>query len=171
VGLRELITDAWSCLDYKPAMADPRRPGRNAWANLASSWIPDDDLRRLAAYRLLAAYDPNQAGQLAELSGDDDRGGERRELGDASKIVDTALGYLLGSEQQTIGVADAEHAGNEPSPEAAAARAVQERLRAWAAKELLPLRVQQAERNAILLGDGVYTLARDPGKGRVLPRT
>ncbi|MFG3193905.1 hypothetical protein [Streptomyces omiyaensis] len=170
MGLRELITDAWSWLDYKPAMADPRRPGRNAWADLMSSWIPDEDLRRLAAYRLLAAYDSNQAGQLAELSGDDDRGGERRELGDASKIVDTALGYLLGSEQ-TISVPGAEHAGDEPSPEAAAARAVQERLRAWAEKELLPLRVQQAERNAILLGDGVYTLAWDPGKGRVLLRT
>ncbi|MFB7829308.1 hypothetical protein [Streptomyces hydrogenans] len=170
MGLRELITDAWSWLDYKPAMADPRRPGRNAWADLTSSWIPDEDLRRLAAYRLLAAYDSNQAGQLAELSGDDDRGGERRELGDASKIVDTALGYLLGSEQ-TISVAGAEHAGDEPSPEAVAARTVQERLRAWAEKELLPLRVQQAERNAILLGDGVYTLAWDPGKGRVLLRT
>ncbi|MEU7017256.1 hypothetical protein [Streptomyces sp. NPDC046385] len=170
MGLRELITDAWSWLDYKPAMADPRRPGRNAWADLTSSWIPDEDLRRLAAYRLLAAYDSNQAGQLAELSGDDDRGGERRELGDASKIVDTALGYLLGSEQ-TISVAGAEHAGEEPTPEAAGARAVQEQLRAWAEKELLPLRVQQAERNAILLGDGVYTLAWDPGKGRVLLRT
>ncbi|MFE4661041.1 hypothetical protein ACFRFJ_30655 [Streptomyces hydrogenans] len=170
MGLRELITDAWSWLDYKPVMADPRRPGRNAWADLTSSWIPDEDLRRLAAYRLLAAYDSNQAGQLAELSGDDDRGGERRELGDASKIVDTALGYLLGSEQ-TISVAGAEHAADEPSPEAAAARAVQERLRVWAEKELLPLRIQQAERNAILLGDGVYTLAWDPGKGRVLLRT
>lgn len=61
----------------------------------------------------------------------------------------------------------AEHAGEEPSPEAAAARAVQERLWAWAEKELLPLRVQQAERNAVLLGDGVYSLAWDPGKGRV----
>ncbi|MBT2439605.1 hypothetical protein J7E93_05610 [Streptomyces sp. ISL-36] len=170
MGLRDLITDAWSWLDYKPTMADPRRPGRNAWADLTSSWVPDEDLRRLAAYRLLAAYDSNQAGQLAELSGDDDRGEERRELGDASKIVDTALGYLLGSEQ-TISVVGAEHAGDEPSPEAAAARAVQERLRAWAEKELLTLRVQQAERNAILLGDGVYTLAWDPGKGRVLLRT
>ncbi|MFE5969633.1 hypothetical protein [Streptomyces sp. NPDC056463] len=170
MGLRELITDAWSWLDYKPVMADPRRPGRNAWADLTSSWIPDEDLRRLAAYRLLAAYDSNQAGQLAALSGDDASGAERRELGDASKIVDTALGYLLGSEQ-TISVAGAENSDGEPSPEAAAARAVQERLRSWAEKELLPLRVQQTERNAILLGDGVYTLAWEPGKGRVLLRT
>ncbi|MFE5483015.1 hypothetical protein [Streptomyces sp. NPDC056527] len=92
MGLRDLITDAWSWLDYKPVMADPRRPGRNAWADLTSSWIPDEDLRRLAAYRLLAAYDSNQAGQLAALSGDDDTRPERRELGDPSKIVDTTLG-------------------------------------------------------------------------------
>ncbi|TQK44442.1 hypothetical protein FBY35_5946 [Streptomyces sp. SLBN-118] len=170
MGLRELITDVWSWLDYKPAMADPRRPGRNAWAELTSSWVPDEDLRRLAAYRLLAAYDSNQAGQVAAITGDDDAGTERRELGDASKLVDTALGYLLGSEQ-TISVAGAEHADDEPTSEAAAALAVQDKLRAWAEKELLPLRIQQAERTAILLGDAVYTLAWDPGKGRVLLRT
>ncbi|MFI6050409.1 hypothetical protein ACIBCO_09990 [Streptomyces violascens] len=151
-------------------MADPRRPGRNAWAELTSSWVPDEDLRRLAAYRLLAAYDSNQAGQVAAITGDDEAGTERRELGDASKLVDTALGYLLGSEQ-TITVAGAEHADDEPTSEAAMALAVQDKLRAWAEKELLPLRIQQAERTAILLGDAVYSLAWEPAKGRVLLRT
>lgn len=168
--MRELITDVWSWLDYKPVMADPRRPGRNAWAELTSSWVPDEDLRRLAAYRLLAAYDSNQAGQVAAITGDDDAGTERRELGDASKLVDTALGYLLGSEQ-TITVAGAEHADDEPTDEAVMALAVQDKLRAWAEKELLPLRIQQAERTAILLGDAVYSLAWEPAKGRVLLRT
>ena len=65
--LRELITDAWSWLDYKPVMADPRRPGRNAWAELTSSWVPDEYLCRLAA------YDSNQAGQVAAIIGDDPR--------------------------------------------------------------------------------------------------
>ncbi|MFJ8589305.1 hypothetical protein ACIRD2_32235 [Streptomyces sp. NPDC093595] len=55
VGLRQLFTDVWSWLDYKPVMADPTRIGRNAWAELTSSWVPDEDLRRLSAYRLLAA--------------------------------------------------------------------------------------------------------------------
>ncbi|WP_405613373.1 hypothetical protein [Streptomyces sp. NBC_00076] len=170
MGLRELITDIWSWLDYKPAMADPRRPGRNTWAEFTRSWVPDEDLRRLAAYRLLAAYDSNQAGQVAAVTGDDEAGIERRELGDASKLVDTALGYLLGS-QQVISVAGAEHTDDEPTTEAAAALAVQDKLRAWAEKEMLPLRLQQAERTAILLGDAVYTLAWDPAKGRVLLRT
>ena len=84
--------------------------------------------------------------------------------------MDTALGYLLGSEQ-TITVAGAEHADDKPTEEAAVALTVQDLLRNWAEKELLPLRVQQAERTAILLGDAVYSLAWDPGKGRVLLRT
>ncbi|MGW2611424.1 hypothetical protein ACWC4A_44895 [Streptomyces mirabilis] len=151
MGLRELITDVWSWLDYKPAMADPRRPGRNTWAELTRSWVPDEDLRRLAAYRPLAAYDSNQAGQFAAATGDDEAGIERRELGDASKLVDTALGYLLGS-QQVISVAGAEHTDDEPNAEAAAALAVQDKLRAWAEKEMLPLRLQQAERTAIPRG-------------------
>ncbi|MFE7129364.1 hypothetical protein ACFVIM_00695 [Streptomyces sp. NPDC057638] len=170
VRLRELITDAWSWLDYKPAMAAPRRPGHTAWAELTASWIPDQDLRRLAAYRLLAAYDSNQAGQFAEIVGDDETGGERRELGDASKLVDTALGYLLGADQ-TITVPGAEQADDEPTPEQTAAATVQAQLRNWAEKELLPYRLQQAERTAILTGDTVYTLAWDPAKGRVLLRT
>ncbi|MFJ8589306.1 hypothetical protein ACIRD2_32240 [Streptomyces sp. NPDC093595] len=40
-------------------------------------------------------------------------GEDRHELGDASKLVDTALGYLLGAEQ-TITVAGAEHSDDEP---------------------------------------------------------
>ncbi|WP_406050899.1 hypothetical protein OG280_26110 [Streptomyces virginiae] len=170
MGLRKLITDVWSWLDYKPVMADPRRPGRNAWSDLTSSWVPDEDLRRLSAYRLLAAYDSNQAGQVAAITGDDTAGAERRELGDASKLIDTALGYLLGAEQ-TITVPGAEQAAGEEPEGHTEAAAVQERLRAWAEKELLPLRLQQAERTAILLGDSVYSLAWDPAKGRVLLRT
>ncbi|MGW0822551.1 hypothetical protein [Streptomyces sp. NPDC002845] len=168
--LRQLVIDAWSWLNYKPVMADPRRPGRNAFTELAASWVPDEDLRRLAAYKLLAAYDSNQAGQVTAASGDD-AGLERRELGDAAKLVDTALGYLLGSEQ-TIVVQGAEHANDDDPPaNAAEAAAVQAQLRSWAEKELLPLRMQQTERTAILTGDGIYTLAWDPSKARVLLRS
>lgn len=57
------------------------------------------------------------------------------------------------------------------SPEALAASDVQQRLRSWAAAELFPLRMQAAERKAVLLGDAVYLLAWDPQKGRVRLRT
>ncbi|MEU3620455.1 hypothetical protein ABZ725_50615 [Streptomyces sp. NPDC006872] len=171
--LRELLIDAWSWLNYKQTMAHPSRPGHHAFPELNTSWVPAEDLRRLAAYKFLAAYDSNQAGQLASVTGDDHHGAERRELGDPSKLIDTTLGYLLGTEQ-TIVVPGAEHPGRadeKPSPGAKAAADLQDRLRSWADKELLPLRVQQAERCAVRSGDGVYTLAWEPSKRRVLLRT
>ncbi|TQF05535.1 hypothetical protein E6W39_29045 [Kitasatospora acidiphila] len=165
MGLRDLVIDAWSWLNYKPVMANPVRRGAGPFAELAAGWVPLEDLRRLQAYKLLASYDNNQAGQLAAAAGDE-TGLERRELGDAAKLIDTALGYMLGSEQ-TIVVSGAEHDdGTGLSPEAQAALNIQEQLRTWAERELLPLRIQQAERAAVRCGDTVYTLAWDPAKGR-----
>ncbi|MDH6126057.1 hypothetical protein [Kitasatospora sp. GP82] len=169
MGLRDLVIDAWSWLNYKPVMATPPRRGFGPFGELAASWVPPEDLRRLQAYKLLAAYDHNQAGQLAAAAGDE-TGLERRELGDAAKLIDTALGYLLGSEQ-TIVVPGAEQQNDPVSGGAGGHRAVQEQLRAWAEKELLPLRIQQAERAAIRSGDAVYTLAWEPSKGRPALRT
>ncbi|WP_153450689.1 phage portal protein [Streptomyces smaragdinus] len=151
-------------------MADPHRPGGLVFPEITGSWVPEADMRRLAAYKLLASYDNNQAGQVAAVAGDV-AATERRELGDPTKLIDTALGYLLGSEQAIV-VPGAEHAEEEDPPaEALAAAEVQGRLREWARKELLPLRIQQAERCAVRCGDGVYVLAWDPAKGRVLLRT
>ncbi|MER5546456.1 hypothetical protein ACWDBP_44140 [Streptomyces sp. NPDC001233] len=165
MGLRQFVIDAWSWLNYKPVMADAGLPASRAFPELAASWLPPQEMRRLAAYKVLASYDNNQAGQLAAAAGDD-AALERRELGDAANLVDTALGYLLGSDQQ-IAVAGAEHAEEEsPQPGTTEAAAVQERLRQWAGKELLTLRVQQAERAAVLLGDSVYVLAWSPDKQR-----
>ncbi|MEV0469157.1 hypothetical protein [Streptomyces prunicolor] len=165
MGLHQFVIDAWSWLNYKPVMADAGRPGSRAFPELAGTWVPPHELRRLAAYKVLASYDNNQAGQLTAASGD--AGAlERRELGDAANLVDTALGYLLGSEQK-VAVEGAEQADDEmPTPGAAEAAAVQKRLRAWADKELLTFRVQQAERAAVLLGDSVMVLAWNPQKRR-----
>lgn len=165
MGLRQFVIDAWSWLNYKPVMADAGRPGNRAFPELARTWVPPHELRRLAAYKVLASYDNNQAGQLAAAGGDT-AALERRELGDAANLVDTALGYLLGSEQK-VTVEGAEHADDEtPTPGAVEAASVQERLRAWADKELLSFRVQQAERAAVLLGDSVMVLAWNPEKRR-----
>ncbi|MGW0992022.1 hypothetical protein ACWD5V_01615 [Streptomyces sp. NPDC002523] len=165
MGLRQFVIDAWSWLNYKPVMAEAGRPGSRAFPELTRTWVPPHDLRRLAAYKVLASYDNNQAGQLAAVGGDASAL-ERRELGDAANLVDTALGYLLGSEQK-VAVEGAEHADEETStPGAAEAAAVQDRLRKWADKELLTFRVQQAERAAVLLGDSVMVLAWNPEKQR-----
>ncbi|MFZ3493038.1 hypothetical protein ACODT5_07370 [Streptomyces sp. 5.8] len=172
MGLRTFVSDAWSWLNYKPMMtaASGGRPHRSLAPQVQATWVPRDALRRLAAYKILAAYDANQAGELAVLTGND-AGAERREFGAAAVFVDTALAHLLGKSQQIV-VAGAEHAGaDEPDPQAQAAAAVQLLLRGWAEKELLPLRMQAAERKAVLLGDAVYLLAWDPDKGRVRLRT
>ncbi|WP_369354641.1 hypothetical protein [Streptomyces sp. cg2] len=78
----------------------------------------------------------------------DDAALERRELGDAAMLADSALGYLLGTEQQ-ITVTGAEHAEEAPPAGATEVAAVQQRLRQWVEKELLPLRVQHTEHNAV----------------------
>ncbi|MFB7424716.1 hypothetical protein ACFC0K_15735 [Streptomyces hydrogenans] len=168
MGLRELLIDAWSWLNYKETLAP--ESARRIFPELAGQWVPDEDLRRLATYKTLVAYDQNQAGQLAAAGGDED-GTDRRELGDPARIIDAAVGYLLGAEQHIV-VSGAEHAEDEePSPDAAAAAAMQERLRKWAKREQFPLRMQQAERCAVRSGDAVYVLSWAPDKGRVLLRT
>ncbi|MFI2763368.1 hypothetical protein ACH5A3_31595 [Streptomyces echinatus] len=135
--LRELLIDAWSWLNYEQAMAHPARPGHHAFPELNTSWVPDADMRRLAAYKFFAAYDSDQVGQLGSVTGDDHQGIKRRELGDPSKLLETTLAYVLGSEQSIV-VPGTEHAddSDDPTPEAKAAAELQERLRSWADKEL-----------------------------------
>ncbi|MEW1700694.1 hypothetical protein, partial [Streptomyces sp. NPDC091278] len=63
MGLRELVIDAWSWLSYKGTLAP--ETARRTFPELGGQWVPEEDLRRLAAYKSLVAYDQNQAGQLA----------------------------------------------------------------------------------------------------------
>ncbi|MFH9426219.1 hypothetical protein [Streptomyces sp. NPDC017529] len=172
MGLPRFLIDAWSWLNYKPVMAASYdgRPHRALAPQVQSTWLPDKAVRRLAAYKVLAAYDSNQAGELAVVAGNEEAS-ERREFGDPAALVDTTLAHLLGKTQQIV-VPGAEHAKDEQAtPEAVAAAQAQERLRRWAESELLALRMQACERKAVLLGDGVYLLAWDPAKGRVRLKT
>ncbi|WP_433549041.1 hypothetical protein ACQPZG_31250 [Streptomyces sp. CA-294286] len=66
----------------------------------------------------------------------------------------------------------AEHAGDEEAPpEAVTAAAAQSRLRDWAEVELLSLRMQAAERKAVLLGHGCNCRRGAPVKGRLRLKT
>ncbi|MFC8447718.1 hypothetical protein [Kitasatospora sp. NPDC057223] len=168
MDLRQTLIDAWSWLNYKPIMAQPVRAGVGPFGDLAGGWVPPEDLRRLQAYKVLAAYDQNQAGQLA-FTGGDESGLDRRELGDPAKINAAALGYLLGASQRIV-VPGAE-GDNSLQAAPGSAADVQARLRDWARRELLPLRMQQCERSAVRSGDGVYTLAWNPQVGRPVLRT
>ncbi|MFE9812421.1 hypothetical protein [Streptomyces sp. NPDC005548] len=163
--LREVVIHAWSWLNYKPVFSDQQgMPNRRAFPESTAMWVPEQDQRRLAAYKLLAAYDNNQAAELAEISGDI-HARDRREFGDPSMFIETVMSHVLGREQ-TITVPDAEHDTDQPTPEAVMAGKVQDLLRDWADDEQLGLRIQQCERKAVSLGDGVYRLAWDPARNR-----
>ncbi|MFD7995503.1 hypothetical protein [Streptomyces mexicanus] len=167
-GLKRVTIDAWSWLNYKPIYSDPRgMPNRRAFPEAKATWVPPDDERRLAAYKLLQAYDNNQAAELAEVI-DGPEAREKREFGDPSMFVDAILAHVLGREQH-ITVPGAENTGPAGEQDAMAER-VQTLLRDWAEDELLPMRMQQTERKAVTLGDGVYRLAWDPAKQRATIR-
>ncbi|TXS42930.1 hypothetical protein [Streptomyces sp. t39] len=170
MGLKSMVIDAWSWLNYKPIYSDPAlgMPNRRAFPEAHASWVPAADERRLAAYKVLAAYDNNQAGELAQIR-DGDTARERREFGDPSMFVDTLVAHVLGREQHIV-VPGAEQTPGAGQADAAAAR-VQELLRTWAENELLGMRMLQAERKAVGLGDAVYLLYWDGAKRRVRLKT
>ncbi|MFF9787189.1 hypothetical protein [Streptomyces nigrescens] len=166
MGLREVVIHAWSWLNYKPIYSnDLGMPNRRAFPESVAMWVPAEDEKRLAAYKLLTAYDSNQAGEMAAIGGDPDAR-DRREFGDPSMFVDTLVSHVLGREQHIV-VPGAEDEGSDtPAPDAPMKAKVQELLRDWAEAEQLPMRMQQCERKAVTLGDGVYRLAWDRAKKR-----
>ncbi|MFI0975499.1 hypothetical protein ACH4SP_00560 [Streptomyces sp. NPDC021093] len=83
------------------ATATDRRPHLALSPEAYASWVPDDAVRRLAAYKLLAAYGSNQAGEPAALTGNETTS-EGREFGVPAAFVDTALAHLLSQSQQII---------------------------------------------------------------------
>lgn len=166
MGLKSMVIDAWSWLNYKPVFSDPTLgvPHRRAFPEAHATWVPADDERRLAAYKLLAAYDNNQAAELAEIR-DGATARERREFGDPSMFVDTLVAHVLGREQHIV-VPGAENSGDDSDTDAVMAERVQGMLREWAEDELLAMRMLQTERKAVGLGDGVYLLYWDGAKRR-----
>ncbi|MEU1327241.1 hypothetical protein [Streptomyces microflavus] len=166
MGLKNVVIDAWSWLNYKPIFSDPTlgMPHRRAFPEAHATWVPAEDERRLSAYKLLGAYDNNQAAELAELR-DGPSARERREYGDPSMFIDTLVAHVMGREQHIV-VPGAEQTDADNETAAAAAERVQDLLREWAEDELLPMRILQCERKAVGLGDGVYLLAWDPDKQR-----
>ncbi|MEU1134247.1 hypothetical protein ABZ383_31055, partial [Streptomyces sp. NPDC005900] len=167
---KSVIIDRWSWLNYKPLYSDTLgMPNRRAFPEAHASWVPAEDERRLAAYKLLSAYDHNQVAELLAVR-DGDSARDRREFGDPSMFIETITSHVLGQEQ-AITVPGAEQTGPEAGPDAAIAERVQELLRAWADEELLSMRLLQAERKAVALGDGVYALHWDGDKQRVRVKT
>lgn len=174
----ELVFDAWTPLSFKGQLGRRRRPG-NAYA--APRWTGEDHQRRLEAYMVLQAYYDNSAREFLRETTEKDRG-EHREYGDAAVLRNAALSALLG-ESQTIAVkgagedpnapggrvaaGDDDSAGTDPdAAERTAAARQQEWLDEWAEDERLLVKLQENERNAVGLGDGVYVLGWSNSKER-----
>lgn len=162
----ELIYDAWTPLSFKRHFGSRSASGAGAGFN-APIWVGPEHKRRMLAYALLRAYQDNAAREFI-ISAEREVIDDRREYGEASLLVNTVLGALLGEDQSIIteGSDEVTEGGDEPTPEALQSQALQEWLEQWATDERLPLKMIEGERRAIGLGDGVYSLGWSGEKGR-----
>jgi hypothetical protein len=168
--MRPFIHDQYAALSHKSGLGDgTARPG-------APTWVPDDDARRLAAYRILAAYRDNVArhflpDSMWNLTAEQVTRGERppaekyREYGHAGRLVAAARTSLLGDEQ-TLHAPAVARDSRADQVNRDAAQAALDWLRTWAKKERLWLKMALTEDDAVTLGDGVYTLGWSSTLGR-----
>jgi len=161
-GVEDYVFDAWSPLAFKTALSG--KTTMRGWQ--APTWV-DDHRRRLAAYKILAAYRENSA-RLFLQEPDVNKLAETREYGDGAAITNAVVGALLGDVQRIM-TADADEVDADGKPTSAATRALklQEWLDEWADKERLTRKVFETERDAVSLGDGVYSLGWNADKKRV----
>lgn len=148
------IIDAWTWFDHKPSMANG---GRGAW--LAPSWIGEHH-RRLQAYRLLDSYYMNSAREWMDSLLADDERLNRREYGDAQTVVNQIVTSLLGIDQSIV------VGGDEQEQSRSTAKSMRDALRTWADDENFFLKLLEAERDAVKLGDCVYVLGIDGDSNR-----
>lgn len=94
----ELIIDSWSPLSHKAAVGD-----RNTavGALLAPTWVPASERRRLAAYRVLAAYQANVARIMLSRATTEQQA-NHREYGDPELIVTRIRSGVLGDSTEFV---------------------------------------------------------------------
>lgn len=172
------LFDAWTPLSFKRALGNRDQAGTSYSLPV---WTGDHS-RRLMAYQVLQAFIDNSARHF--LTNPDERVREQhREYGDAALIRDQVLSALLGEEQtivtdgaedynpdENLGDLDPGEGTEEGSDARAAAQRAwefQEWIRNWATQERFRLKLIETERNAVGLGDGVYSLGYNAEKGRV----
>lgn len=162
----ELVFDQYTPLSFKSVIGDIDRPAI-AWT--APVWVGDDNRRRLQSYKLLQSYIDNASREFIGDSDPESRS-RHREYGDAALIRDTTLAALLGTnvEIATDGAAEYDpDSDEEQDADAEAAFDFQTWVQDWAKDERLRLKLMEAERSAVGLGDAVYTLGYSPEKERV----
>lgn len=159
-----LLFDAWTALSHKRPLSSKPVPGISY---TQPTWVGEHG-RRLQAYSILQAYIDNAAREFLNTT-DESIINNHREYGDAALIVNQVTAALLGDEQTLV----VDGADEDPDAEGADAEgisralALQEWLQAWADKERLPLKMLESERNAVGLGDAVYSLGWSADKRRV----
>lgn len=166
----DLIFDQYTALSFKSVIGDVDRPGLT-WT--APVWVGDLNRRRLQAYKLLQSYVDNASREFIGNTDPESRS-RHREYGDAALIRDTTLAALVGSDVtvSTDGAADYDpEAEDDPAiqvdPDVQSAYDFQTWAEGWAKDERLRLKLMEAERSAVGLGDAVYTLGYSPDKERV----
>lgn len=145
--------DNWSWLNRYIGDGFHEFPRHPAGWQLAASWVPQEDRRRLAAYTVCAAFlDGTMHYWQPYLNLLQRR--KWREYGDAQLFATQARSSVMG-EDQTISVdVDVDGDGTaDPAGEAA-----REWLLDWADQESLTTRLLDAEYDAMGLGDAVYAL-------------
>lgn len=157
--LRAATVDLYGPLTYKKAFR------HDDTALLAATWVPQEHRRRLRAYTVFASYVQNVSREM--LDGEKARL-NRREYGDAKLIVETIVAAILG-EETTIRVDDAgaeTGEGESAKPVNADADALQEWFESWDDDEHVMLAVEEAESDAVGLGDGILEVTWDGTKKR-----
>lgn len=182
--MRSFVHDAWAALNHREAMGD----GTNRPPNVPN-WVPDDEARRLAAYRILAAYLDNctryylpeilwqrpvetrQSGPIsAEIEVGKSPAEKFREYGDPQLLVEQAVALVLGDSQEIV-IPDAapvpEDATDAEKQAQAAAQIFADWLDAFRDSEGLETRLIEQEEDSVGLGDGVLVLGFDADTQRV----
>ncbi len=111
-----ITIDQWSPLSHIEAIG---QPGVHLRLDVAHTWVPDSERRRIAAYLVLAAYRNNVAREFLRNGTTEEQRRAYREYGDPSVIIDRIVAAVLG-DGWTIavgGAADDLNAGP-PLPEA-----------------------------------------------------
>lgn len=173
---QDLVFDTWTPMSFKRALGNRRQPGIRYEE---PSWVGPEHTRRLAAYKVLQAYLDNSARHYLATEDDGVRE-QHREYGDAALIRDTVLAALLGDDSEIVVPDAADYSppspgGDTPSgandnAQAKAAWDFQEWLREQWRDERGPLKLVEVERDAVGLGDGVYSVGWSPAKGRARVR-
>lgn len=153
--------DNWSWLNRWLGDGFEEFPRHPVGWQLAASWVPQEDRRRLAAYTICGAFlDGTMHYWQPYLDVKQRR--KWREYGDAQLFATQARSSVMG-EDQTIDVQVDVDGDGAADPAGETAR---EWLLEWADRESLTTRLLDAEYDAMGLGDAVYALGLSGADGR-----